>query len=139
MIRFTKNVEFDEDSWDYGNSIGVTVSVGERDGLMRHAVQFSRIKTLEPAVYADEPVRAYLDASFEGSGERVCVDEEGRAFVWEWPELKPAVTRRLTVEELEEARERATDALHLYLERVYQTGLLLAEGRIETAVDGADE
>lgn len=138
--RFTKNVQFDEESWDYGNTRGVAVSVGE-PVLIRWAAQTpNRDKVLvEPAKYENVKVRIgsldevpVVNEDSEHYEEVVKVrrDADG-LFYWDNACVQEAKWRSTTPDERAAMKAKAIDALNERLEATYQAGLLLAEGRIE--------
>lgn len=152
--RFTKNVSYREETWDYASRSGVAAVI-ERGGeiLLRHGVAFPLYVVVRPAVYS-EPQKIYPDI---WKGEEVPPfaphddeDEDGpRRYTLQWDEggyyyviepvcIDPGETRKLTLQEIFDARREAHAKLVEWLEVVYQAGLALAEGRVEEErVDGS--
>lgn len=142
MIRFTKNVSFDTESWDFGLKSGLRVSVGTGDGQLRHAVQFNEFVVVRPAVYA-EPRKIYVtslselpvlsDDDPEDDSDDVVLrrDAGGYYYTERAAVIDPGETRTLTRAEKEAQLLGAHRALNRYLENIYQAGQLLAAGRIE--------
>ncbi len=139
-IRFTRNVEFGEDSWDFGRNRGISVTVGDPP-LIRYAAQIptdGRV-TVEPAKHENVKVRInsldevpVMDEDADRYEEAVKVhrDDEG-LFYWDNVCVQEGKWRPTTPGEQAAMRAKAIDALHQRLEDTYQAGLLLAEGRIE--------
>ena len=142
QVRFTKNVEFAEETQNSGHTLGMAVSVG--GGLIHHAVRIHNFIVVKPSTRVSVQDKVYVTSldQLPTRDPRADPGEDGHTvapvlyrdalgvfFIAERWEGEPAVTRRMTPEELAEVRDKARAQLRTYLENIYQAGLLLAEGR----------
>lgn len=102
------HVEFGEETWDYGNRIGMYVQVPRGDEpLLRWAIQYPAYVVLVPPTIEEREVM--IDVG-DGSGRTVTET----VFVT----IDPGERRKLTAEELEAKKEEAREKLVEWLRHV---------------------
>lgn len=144
--RFTKNVRFHQETWDYGSRLGLAAEILNDAGqpLLRNGVGANLYRVVKEAVYGP-PVPVYIETldevpprplgdwedDIENGAPRALVDvftepATGRRY-WLRPGdlIEEAVTESLSPEQVLPLLE---DRLEGWLEVVYQAGQQLAAG-----------
>lgn len=135
---FLKNVRFDVEHFDFGNSLGMAASVGEGDTLLRFGVSASLSRCIKPAVYApDEKVYVTKPDEVPLDDDDYCpveVDEGGFFYVRKGTLLEAGESERISKREV---MRRMLEELMKRLNAVYVCGKLLEEGAREGSVETA--